>query len=791
MKKILLYVFAICCIGSLVQNTTAAQCGAGQSFVTISILTDNYGAETNWQLTNSDSTVTYVAVAGGTYANNTQYTITACVPSTSCTRFRIGDTYGDGICCAFGTGVYYLIVDGDTVATGGNFGRQAVTNFNCPPGTTCADALVASTGSFTAPARNTWYAFTPTASGMYELSTCGTNSCDTRLWVYENCQALIDNTNQGTIFFNDNFCGAQSTITGALQGGLTYYIRIGDNGTSCAGAINWQLTYLGPITGCMDPTACNYNPLATVSDGNCLFFGDPNCPNGPDLVLRQDVLASSLQLVSYNSTDACLVPERCVSGMGARDIIRFTTHIENNGTTDYYVGIPNANNSQFTNNNCHGHWHYDSYAEYLLFDQNGTALPIGMKNGFCVLDLTCDNGGTAQYGCGNMGISAGCGDIYDRSLMCQWVDVTTIPDGSYTLVVRVNWLQQADFLGRYEMDYNNNWGQVCITLSRATGTLQMTTNTNCPVYTDCAGVPYGNSQPDCAGVCNGTGIRGDYNQNTTRELSDVNAYVQAAVSDNFVATECVDLFRDTIIDVYDAALLARCLRDAAQCNFPQGIYNPFDTVSLAISNIDFTQGYADIVIRTPSTKVHAYQFSMSGITIDSVVSLQPASSYPVAPVFDATTGIIAGLPTVDTSIARQFSQQNLCRVYFSAVTAPEVCIASIDAIVSSVYQTVAHKIESGCVAVPLVNVGEIVGSERVLRATIAPNPMKAQAEIRISGNIEPITIVIFDAVGREIMKIENYTSNVFNLDGSRFTSGVYYFRVSNSSQVQSGKFSVE
>ena len=791
MKKILLHVLAICCIVFRVQNTAAAQCSAGQSLVTISILTDNYGAETNWQLTNGDSTITYTAVAGGTYANNTQYTITACVPSTGCTRFRIGDTYGDGICCAFGTGVYYLIVDGDTIATGGNFGRQQVTLFNCPPGTTCGNALATTTGSFTAPARNTWYEFTPTVSGMYALSTCGTNSCDTRLWVYENCNALIDNTNQGTLLFNDNSCGTQSNITGALQGGTTYYIRIGDNGTSCTGAINWQLNYTGPITGCMDTTACNYNPLATVSDGNCIYFGDPACPNGPDLVLRQDVLAASLQLVNYNSTDACLVPERCVSGMGARDIIRFTTHIENNGTTDYYVGMPSVNNPQFSNNNCHGHWHYDSYAEYLLFDQNGTALPIGMKNGFCVMDLTCDNGGTAQYGCGNMGITAGCGDIYDRSLMCQWVDVTTVPDGNYTLVVRVNWLQQTDFLGRYEMDYDNNWAQVCINLSRATGTLQMTTNTNCPVYTDCMGIPYGNAQPDCAGICNGTGIRGDYNQNTTRELGDVDAYVQAAVSDNFVATECVDLFRDTIIDVYDAALLARCLRDAAQCNFPQGIYNPFDTVSLAISNVDFAQGFADVVIRTPSTKVHAYQFSISGVTIDSVVSLQPASSFPVTPVFDANTGIIAGLPSVDTSIARQFSQQNLCRIYFSNVTAPQVCLDSIYAIVSNVYQTVAHKVESGCVAVPIVNVENIVGSDRVLRATIAPNPMKTQAQIRISGNIEPITIVIFDAVGREIMKVENYSSNVFNLEGSQFTSGVYYFRVSNSNQVQSGKFSVE
>lgn len=768
-----------------------AQCGAGNAFVQVIIQTDNYGAETNWQLTNGDSTVTYGGVATNTLANATLYTTTFCIPSTTCARLRVGDSFGDGICCAYGSGYYLLIVDGDTLAADSSFRRQAVTLFNCPAGTVCSSPLVATTGAYTAANRNTWYTFTPTANGMYEISTCGTNSCDTRIWVYENCQALIDQTNQGTLLFNDNACGTQSTITAALQAGVTYHIRIGDNGTSCAGAINWQLAYTGAIRGCTDTLACNYNPLATVSD-TCIYFGDPSCPNGPDLVLRQDVLANSLQLVAYNSTDACLVPERCVSGMGNRDIIRFTTHIENNGTTDYYVGMPSVNNPQFSNTNCHGHWHYNSYAEYLLFDQNGTALPIGMKNGFCVMDLVCDNGGTAQYGCSNMGITAGCGDIYDRSLMCQWVDVTTVPDGNYTLVVRVNWLHQADFLNRREIDYNNNWGQVCINLSRASGTLQMTVNTgNCPVYTDCMGVAYGSAQPDCAGTCNGTARRGDYDQNQARETGDVTAYMNAIVADNYSAVECLDLFRDTVINVYDAALLGRCLRDSAQCQFPNGVYNIYDTVGLAIQNVDFAQGYADILLRNPSLKVHAYQFGMSGIVIDSVVSLQPAAAFPVNISFDVSTGIIAALPTIDTSINRQFSQQNLCRVYFSTVSAPQICIDSIYAIVSNTYQSVAHKIESGCVAVPSVGSEIFSPAARQLTATIAPNPMKEQAQIRISGNLEPLTISIFDAVGKEVIHVENWSSNTYQLHNQLLSSGVYFFRLSNSRQTFSGKFSVE
>jgi hypothetical protein len=143
------------------------------------------------------------------------------------------------------------------------------------------------------------------------------------------------------------------------------------------------------------------------------------------------------------------------------------------------VGVPGPNNSQFNNQNCHGHWHYEGYAEYILFGQNNTPIPIGFKSGFCVMDLVCDHGGTGQYGCGNQGISHGCGDIYDASLDCQWIDITTLPDGNYTFIARVNWDYSPDALGRYESNYQNNWAQVCFSLSRSSGAPQMTINPNC------------------------------------------------------------------------------------------------------------------------------------------------------------------------------------------------------------------------------------------------------------------------------------------------------------------------
>jgi hypothetical protein len=128
---------------------------------------------------------------------------------------------------------------------------------------------------------------------------------------------------------------------------LSLMIRIGDAANACEGAvIDFSVSYLGPVIECTDLGSCNYNPLASIDDSFCIPFGDPNCPNAPDLVLRQDVLETSIFLTTLNATDECLINEDCLNGFGLHDIIRFTTHIENNGDADYFIGEPTNNPEQ-------------------------------------------------------------------------------------------------------------------------------------------------------------------------------------------------------------------------------------------------------------------------------------------------------------------------------------------------------------------------------------------------------------------------------------------------------------
>jgi len=191
----------------------------------------------------------------------------------------------------------------------------------------------------------------------------------------------------------------------------------------------------------------------------------------PDLVVDQASLLRDLRTDLLDNNDPCYINEGCVGGLGDRQLIRFTTHIKNIGTTDYVVGTPPADpsleNDTWEYDQCHQHWHYEGYAQYLLFDQAGNEIPVGLKNGFCLMDSECSGGGTLQYHCGYQGVSAGCGDIYGWSLDCQWVDVTDVPSGIYRLVNRVNWTRDLDVNGQAESNYDNNSASVCIQLSRS------------------------------------------------------------------------------------------------------------------------------------------------------------------------------------------------------------------------------------------------------------------------------------------------------------------------------------
>ena len=165
---------------------------------------------------------------------------------------------------------------------------------------------------------------------------------------------------------------------------------------------------------------------------------DPSsCPTGPDMLVDAQYLRNTIEEdVVDVPTNSCLVNEQCVTGTGRRRVVRFGTRIANVGNRDVVIGAPSDSNPLWEWDPCHGHFHFENYADYDLIDvASSTTLPIGTKNGFCVLDLEVWDAelavnGCDTYDCNDQGISVGCADIYDSSLQCQWIDITGVPNGA-------------------------------------------------------------------------------------------------------------------------------------------------------------------------------------------------------------------------------------------------------------------------------------------------------------------------------------------------------------------------
>ena len=98
------------------------------SFVTFDLVTDNYATETTWEFTDSSGNI---LAQGGGYSNNNTYTFELEIPSADeCYTFTINDSYGDGICCQYGTGSYSITDDsGNVIVSGGEFSSTESTTF--------------------------------------------------------------------------------------------------------------------------------------------------------------------------------------------------------------------------------------------------------------------------------------------------------------------------------------------------------------------------------------------------------------------------------------------------------------------------------------------------------------------------------------------------------------------------------------------------------------------------------------------------------------------------------------
>ena len=185
--------------------------------VTISVTTDTWPGETTWTLSDS---IGEVVLSGGPYTTNGITDEQLICVGDGCYTFSIADSFGDGI---FDPGGYTLTVDGNLIASGGDFDFGETTEF-------CTDNL-----NF-APTRR------PATTIRMRASTTEARNFDCLGCTLPSACNYDEEATQddGSCLFDDD-CG----VCG------------GDNSTC----------------GCTNPDARNYNPDATIDDGSCVLDG--------------------------------------------------------------------------------------------------------------------------------------------------------------------------------------------------------------------------------------------------------------------------------------------------------------------------------------------------------------------------------------------------------------------------------------------------------------------------------------------------------------------------------------
>jgi len=254
------------------------------------------------------------------------------------------------------------------------------------------------------------------------------------------------------------------------------------------------------------------------------------------------------------SASSCAVEEGLVQA-GTRTIIRFNTQTENSGTADMFFGDP-ASNPLFVWAPCHAHYHFNNYMSYRLRDASHNLVAIGLKVGFCVLDVfrwDPNSLPTALYTCSNQGIQKGWGDLYDSTLDGQWIDITGLPAGNYTIEMEAN---PEGII--QESDYGDNLTIVPIAIG----------NPAAPPPND----SFANAQTLLGGF---TSVQAN-NQNATKEADEPshagNAgghslwYQWTALSTKPVTVDTIGSSFDTLLAVYTGSSLASLVTVAGNDN---------------------------------------------------------------------------------------------------------------------------------------------------------------------------------------------------------------------------------
>ncbi len=233
-------------------------CNQSCTNVTISITLDNYPGETSWELLDSSG---IVVASGGTYQNEpngSTVNAVSCLED-GCYTFSIKDSYGDGICCRYGSGSYSVTdEDGTILASGGDFGSVENTNFCIESGGSSCDDVAVRIEFDNYPEETSWD-ITDNEGTVVAYGGTYENQADGSTIEVINCLDVGCYTFSIKDSYGDGIC---------CNYGLGSYALIDENGNALASGGNFG--YIESTNFCIE-SSLQYQNLSLNNDDVTLF----------------------------------------------------------------------------------------------------------------------------------------------------------------------------------------------------------------------------------------------------------------------------------------------------------------------------------------------------------------------------------------------------------------------------------------------------------------------------------------------------------------------------------------
>jgi hypothetical protein len=247
-----------------------------------------------------------------------------------------------------------------------------------------------------------------------------------------------------------------------------------DPGNSSQGSAGTSSTGASPTTGPVSTTGDDGDPMDDDGstggyDGGSTGGFAPMGPADIDLSLVSDLYPSSVHLQTLDfAEDSCEYLDGCLGGTGTRRLLRFPVLLPNVGGDPFHVGSSASEPSRFEYSACEARDVVANAVTYRLLDGDGAEVgtahspPLALADEFMEVDYPAQS----EYpeGGDDMGISGGWATLRDSARGCQWIDVTDVEPGDYTLEIHFNPDQIFE-----EDSYDNNLISVAVSVREQDG----------------------------------------------------------------------------------------------------------------------------------------------------------------------------------------------------------------------------------------------------------------------------------------------------------------------------------